>query len=174
MNYKSRHALERRLPSAGLVTKPIGGLGKLDTGVWKLEVLTALRRPSCVEVVLVASTGHSHYERVTAWPRDLDPTASHCEGRVGLGPGFVLERNVQQYRGVDGQTKTPLTEWTESPASIYHDLAARGLAPATTELKEIRYADNDWSPISLAVAETCQASEGSSASSAFAGVPNSP
>lgn len=143
MTYKSR-AQETRAPSAGLATRPIGGLGKLDVGVWNLTVLTVLRRPTSVEVVLAAPQGHSHYERLAAWPRDLDSPDSPVVGRVGPGPGFALERDVRLFRGVDARTREALTDWTADAALVYHQLTTRGLRPASTFLEAYKNADGQW------------------------------
>ncbi len=144
MTYKSRDKTESRAPSAGVATRPIGGLGKLDIGKWKLEVLTVVRRPSCVEVALEATTGHVHYERVLTWPRALDEAGTKLEGVVMPGPGFALERDVKKFRGVDAQTREALTAWTVDAAQVYNQLVGRGLRPASTQLDRIKYAELDW------------------------------
>lgn len=155
MSYKSRDKSESRAPSAGVATRPIGGLGKLDCGVWKLSVLTVVRRPTCVEVALEATTGHVHYERVRGWDRVADEAGVQLQGRVGPGPGFALERDVKKFRGVDARTREPLTDWTETAALVYHQLVGQGMAPASTRLEAIKLpGSEEWTTLEIVDEQT--------------------
>lgn len=135
-----------REPSAGVVSRVVHGSGKLTAGLHDLEVLAVPEYPTHRVVLLQNSAGHVHAEPVTEVPAWIRP-GTRVRARIGVGPGFVVVRDVDRYQARDAQTKQPLSDWTDDVGQLYRDALSVGAKPATTVLLEVTGDGNTWQPI---------------------------
>lgn len=135
-----------REPSAGTVSRPVAGLGKLPPGWHDLECLSLATYPTHSVVILANPAGHVHTECVLrplpTWLR----VGIRARGRVGPGPGFVVVRDVDRFQARDSVSKVPVTDWHTDLSQLYAAATAAGARPASTELKEVVLADDTWVP----------------------------
>jgi hypothetical protein len=109
-------------------------------------VLSVAEYPTHWVVILANPAGHAHAEPVADRPPAWIKTGARVRTRIGLGPGFVCVRDVDRYQLRDGETKQPLTEWSQDLAALYTDAIASGVVPATTVLKDVLCGDDAWVP----------------------------
>jgi hypothetical protein len=148
MTYSNRNGPAVLEPSAGVVSRPVHGAGKLSIGWHDLEVMSLAEFPTHWVVLLGNPANHVHSELVSDRPPTWLQTGARVRGRVGLGAGFVVVRDVDRYQARDSVTKAPLSGWTTDLAQLYADALSVGSRPATTELKEVTGAGHPpWTPV---------------------------
>lgn len=136
-----------RAPSAGVVSRAVHGAGKLGTGTHDLIVLAIPEYPTHRVLLLQNPAGHVHAEPFVGTPPAWVHVGARVRARVGLGPGFVIVRDVSRYQARDSLTKQALGEWTNDIGQLYRDATAAGAAPATTQLVEVSCGDSTWIPV---------------------------
>ncbi len=144
--YQNRDGKSHRAPSAGVVSRQVGGAGKLSPGRHDLEVLSVAEYPTHCVVILANAAGHAHAEPVADRPPPWFRVGVRVRASIQPGPGFVVVRDVDRYQGQDSATRAPITEWTQDLGELYAAATAAGSKPATTELREVTHGDDTWRP----------------------------
>jgi hypothetical protein len=121
-------------PSGGVLSKPIGGLGKLTAGIHTLTVLAVTRVTGGWAVILQNSQRECHTETLEHWPLEWQP-GTKVVAEVGLTAGFVVYRTVRGFQAVDAETRALLSGVLPSAGDVY--LAVQPTQPASTCLKVV-------------------------------------
>lgn len=121
-------------PSGGVLSKPIGGLGKLVAGTHTLTVLAVSRVTNGWAVILQNTQRECHTDTVEHWLPEWGP-GTKVVAEIGLTPGFVVYRTVRGFQAMDAETRAPLSTTLASAGEVY--LAVRPIQPASTCLKVV-------------------------------------
>ena len=169
MAYGSR-TKQTRQPSGGVMSKPIGGMGKLTPGTHDCEVLSVSVGSVRTTLILQNTVGHCHSEDLT-WLEPEINMGVKLKAKIGPTAGFVVCRDGDKFQAQDAKTRAPITGWLTDIQQLYTQAVGLGHHPASTQLEALILHDKTIIP-KLYAAEASPQEQVATAPAAPAGDPS--
>jgi hypothetical protein len=143
VNYKSRSPQAEAPPSGGVLSRPVGGVGKLAAGEHQVELLVLTKHGKKTTVTFATPGDHTHVEQVDFLP-DWVRDKRRYTVRVGYTAGYMVVRSRGQVQVQDAQTRQPLSEWGEVTTVLDAIIREGKLHPCSTRLEAISDGRNSF------------------------------